>query len=218
MGYIEIRNPTTRAQLLQLVPKYKNRYLSRETQSPINNSGRQDWNARQRFQNRIASAVLKQGQKPIAFASRTLNKAKRNYTVIERECLAVIWALNKYSTYLAPLLVKVITDYADLSKLTSGKNLPSRIIRSLVLTSTEQLIKEQRQDHNLGHIYKYFEIPDDRSVSGTLCENRPHIERHCNIYVDLRSEAFDFTGSFRHFVNYFHPFSSLVNGMLVFAP
>ncbi|GFW43383.1 retrovirus-related Pol polyprotein from transposon 297 [Trichonephila clavipes] len=74
-------------------------------------------------------AVLQQNQKPIAFASRTLNKAERNYTVTERECLAVIWALNKFKTYFGPLPVTVITDHAALTKLTNGKNLSSRMIR-----------------------------------------------------------------------------------------
>ncbi|GFV18854.1 retrovirus-related Pol polyprotein from transposon 17.6 [Trichonephila clavipes] len=74
-------------------------------------------------------AVLKQNHRPIAFASRTLNKTERNYTVTKRECLAVIWALNKFKTYFVSLPVKVITDHAALTKLTNGKNLSSRMIR-----------------------------------------------------------------------------------------
>ncbi|GFT61047.1 hypothetical protein TNCV_2755171 [Trichonephila clavipes] len=44
-------------------------------------------------------AVLNENHRPIAFASRTLNKAERNYTDTEREYLAVIWALNKFKTF-----------------------------------------------------------------------------------------------------------------------
>ncbi|GFX33474.1 integrase catalytic domain-containing protein [Trichonephila clavipes] len=53
--------------------------------------------------------VLNQNHRPIAFASRTLNKAERNYTVTERECVVVIRALNKFKTYFGSLPLKVIT-------------------------------------------------------------------------------------------------------------
>ncbi|GFW57151.1 retrovirus-related Pol polyprotein from transposon opus [Trichonephila clavipes] len=74
-------------------------------------------------------AVLNQEQRPVIFASRTLSAAERNYTVTERECLAVVWALNKFRTYLGSLPIKVITDHAALTHLTTGKNLSNRMIR-----------------------------------------------------------------------------------------
>ncbi|GFW89519.1 uncharacterized protein TNCV_1514701 [Trichonephila clavipes] len=43
-------------------------------------------------------------------------------------------------------------------------------LRALALNSREQLIREQREDPELGHIYRYFENPDDGSVNATICE------------------------------------------------
>ncbi|GFV07879.1 retrovirus-related Pol polyprotein from transposon 17.6 [Trichonephila clavipes] len=74
-------------------------------------------------------AVLNQEQRSVVFASRTLTAAERNYTVTERECLAVVWDLNKFRTYLGSLPIKVITDHAALTRLTHGKNLSNRMIR-----------------------------------------------------------------------------------------
>ncbi|GFW22733.1 transposon Ty3-I Gag-Pol polyprotein [Trichonephila clavipes] len=52
-------------------------------------------------------------------------------------------------------------------------SIPIRVtaLRALALNSREQLIREQREDPELGHIYRYLENPDDGSVNATVCEN-----------------------------------------------
>jgi hypothetical protein len=49
-------------------------------------------------------AILSQGKigqdKPIVFASRTLNPAEQNYSTIERELTAIVWACKHFKPYL----------------------------------------------------------------------------------------------------------------------
>ncbi|GFW18345.1 retrovirus-related Pol polyprotein from transposon 17.6 [Trichonephila clavipes] len=91
--------------------------------------------------------VLNQNHRPIAFASRTLNKAERNYTITERECSVVIWALNKFRTYFGSLPVKnVVTDVLSKNPIGNldGSHILCAALRALALNSREQLIREQR--------------------------------------------------------------------------
>lgn len=45
-------------------------------------------------------AVLSQGDRPITFISRTLNKTEENYATNEKEMLSIIWSLNTLRSYL----------------------------------------------------------------------------------------------------------------------
>jgi hypothetical protein len=47
---------------------------------------------------------------PIVYASRLLNKAKYNYTTIEREALAMVYALHKFKHF---LLINKFVFYVD---------------------------------------------------------------------------------------------------------
>ena len=51
---------------------------------------------------------------PISYASRTLNKAERNYSVTKREALAVVWALRHYKYLVLGYQIIIITDHKPL--------------------------------------------------------------------------------------------------------
>ncbi|XP_065355094.1 uncharacterized protein LOC135949448 [Calliphora vicina] len=65
-------------------------------------------------------------ERPIAFMSHKLNRAQRNYSVTELECLAVVLAIKKFRSYIEGQQFTVVTDHASHKWLMSQKDLSGR--------------------------------------------------------------------------------------------
>lgn len=123
-------------------------------------------------------------EKPIAFMSHKINRAQRNYTITELECLAVVMAVKKFRPYIEGQEFKVVTDHASLKWLMGQRDLSGRLARwSLKLQSFNFTIEHRKGRENV--------VPDtlsraheDEIVLGALeCESLP--------MIDLESAAFD---------------------------
>ena len=66
-------------------------------------------------------AVLQQDNRVIAYTSRALTKLEKNYSVIEKECLALIYAFKQFRHYLLGNHFTVLTDHNPLIWLSSQK-------------------------------------------------------------------------------------------------
>lgn len=78
-------------------------------------------------------AVLSQGEVgkdlPIAFASRTLNKAEKNYSTIEREMLGIVWAAKYFRPYVFGRKFTICTDHKPLKWIASVTDPSSRLMK-----------------------------------------------------------------------------------------
>ena len=66
-------------------------------------------------------AVLEQNGHVIAYASRSLKKGEQHYSVIQKECLALVFALKQFRHYLLGRAFQFLTDHSPLQWLSSQK-------------------------------------------------------------------------------------------------
>uniref|UniRef100_A0A2S2NNZ3 RNA-directed DNA polymerase n=1 Tax=Schizaphis graminum TaxID=13262 RepID=A0A2S2NNZ3_SCHGA len=83
--------------------------------------------------NYAIGCVLSQGpigaDPPIAYASRTLNRAESNYNTTEKELCAIVWGVKQFRPYLFGQKFNIVTDHQALNWLFNIKDPGSRLTR-----------------------------------------------------------------------------------------
>lgn len=108
----------------------------------------------------VLGAVLTQSSEgemdhPIAFVSRKLSKAEKNYSTTEREGFAMVYTLQKFRHYLLGRHFKMYTDHFALKYLVNKHVLGGKICRWLLLFQEydfEVIMKSGRLNEGPDHL------------------------------------------------------------------
>lgn len=106
----------------------------------------------------VLSQNFPEGERVVSFISRSLTGGERKYSTTEKECLAVLWAIEKFRPYVEATRFTVITDHFALLWLNNLKDPSGRLARWCV--------KLQQYDFDIIHRRgKEHVVPDALSRS-----------------------------------------------------
>ena len=111
----------------------------------------------------------------IYYASKTFNEAQENYSITEKEMLAVVFACEKFRLYILGSHVIVHTDHAAIKYLMAKKDAKPRLIRWVLLLHEFNLeIKDKKGSDNViaDHLSRLEKPTKDERGTG-IEENFP---------------------------------------------
>ena len=113
----------------------------------------------------VLSHVLPSGEeKPIAFASRSLSKAEKNYLQINKEALSIVWGVQKFRNYVWGRHLTIVTDHQPLTSIFHPKKgIPvmtaARLQRYALLLSAHDYSIEYRSTTKHGNADSLSRLP-----------------------------------------------------------
>lgn len=78
----------------------------------------------------VLSHEINGRERPVLFTSRTLTKAEKNYPILHREALAIVFAMEKFYRYVFGRRVKIVTDHKPLEGIFGSQKSKPAVIAS----------------------------------------------------------------------------------------
>lgn len=105
-----------------------------------------------------------EGERTLAYASRSLKPNEKNYSVIEKEALAIVWAVKYFRQYIYGRKVTVVTDHNPLKWLMNIKDASGRLARWSLLLQDYDLTIEHRAGRKHQNADSLSRLPPIASV------------------------------------------------------
>ncbi|CAJ0927874.1 unnamed protein product [Ranitomeya imitator] len=105
----------------------------------------------------VLSQVRDGVEHPVLYLSRKLNVHEQRYAVVEKECLAIKWALDSLKYYLAGRKFRLVTDHAPLKWMHLHKDRNSRVTRWFLALQAYSFTVEHRPGVQMGNADAYPE-------------------------------------------------------------
>ncbi|GJX96288.1 reverse transcriptase domain-containing protein [Tanacetum coccineum] len=132
---------------------------------------------------------------PIYFASKTLNPAQQKYTVTEKELMDVVFAFDKFRSYLILSKTIVHTDHSALNHLFKKQDAKPCLIRWILLLQEFDIeIKDRKYIENIAADHLSRIEKDESSDDSEVDDNFP---RETLMQINTKDEAW-----FADFANY----------------
>lgn len=107
----------------------------------------------------LEQSVFDEPYRPLAYASRTLTDCETRYTITEIECLAVVFALQKFRQYIHGRNFVVKTDHHSLQYLLNLKDPNSRLARWQLKMQGYDYVIEYKPGVNIKHVDALSRFP-----------------------------------------------------------
>ena len=105
--------------------------------------------------------------RPIAFASRSLKPAEMNYTIFELECLAIVWGVRYFHSYLHGRHFLIESDHRALAFLrASPESVSPRVERWMMALQRYSFTVRHRPAKEHAHVDALSRLPVVATVSG----------------------------------------------------